>query len=77
MRWLGVVDLETGCERALGEWVGVVTKEGVVIAQESVIDVVVRVGYEHVLMLTDHLRDKVSHISSHLIFAYIHCVYIH
>lgn len=56
----GVVDLEAGGQRALGEGVRVVAEEGVVVAQQGVVDGAVGVGEQQVLVLVDHLLKKNS-----------------
>ena len=55
---LGVVDLEAGCQGALGEGVGVVAEEGIVVAQQGVVDGVVAVSQQQVLVLGDNLDSR-------------------
>lgn len=55
MRRLGVVDLEASGQCALGELVRVEAEEGVVVAQQGVVDGAVRVCQQEVLVLLDHL----------------------
>ena len=53
---LGVVDLEAGGQGALGEGVRVVAEEGVVVAQQGVVDAPAgRPARHQVLVLSDHL----------------------
>ena len=58
MRRLGVVDLETGGQRALGEGVRVVAEEGIVVAQQGVVDGAVRVCQEQILVLAYYLLKR-------------------
>lgn len=58
MRWLGVVDLEAGSQRALGEGVWVVAEEGVVVAEQRVVDVAVWVGEQQILVLVYYLMER-------------------
>lgn len=58
MRRLGVVDLEAGGQCALGELVRVEAEEGVVVAQQGVVDGAVRVCQQEVLVLLDHLLEE-------------------
>lgn len=54
----GVVDLEAGGQRALGEGVWVVAEEGIVVAQQGVVE-----DERHqVLVLIDHLVRGVGNI---------------
>jgi len=55
VRRLGVVDLEAGRQRALGEGVRVVAEEGVVVAEQGVVDGAVWVSQEQILVLVYHL----------------------
>lgn len=55
MRWLGVVDLEAGSQCALGEGVGVVAEEGIVIAEQGVVDGAVWVCQQQILVLVYYL----------------------
>lgn len=57
MRRLGVVDLEAGGERALGEWMWVVAEEGVVVAQQGVVDGAVGVCQQQILVLVYYLLE--------------------
>lgn len=59
MRGVGVVDLEASGQRALGEGVWVVTQEGVVVAQQGVVDGV-WVSQQQILVLLDHLTRGVQ-----------------
>lgn len=52
---VGVVDLESGSQGALGKRVRVVTEESVVVAEQRVVDCIVLVSDEQVLMLRDDL----------------------
>lgn len=58
MRRLGVVDLEAGSQRALGEGVWVVAEEGVVIAEQGVVDGAVRVSQQQILVLVYYLLQR-------------------
>lgn len=53
MRRLRVVDLEASGQSALGEGVRMVAEEGVIVAQQGVVDACV--CRQHILMLADHL----------------------
>lgn len=55
MRWLGVVNLKAGGEGTLGERVWVVTEEGIVIAQQGVVDGVFWLCQEQILVLFYYL----------------------
>lgn len=55
---VGVVDLESGGEGALGKRVRVVTEESVVVAEQRVVDGTVAVSDEQVLMLRDDLMTQ-------------------
>lgn len=57
VRRLGVVDLEASGQRALGEGVGMVAEEGVVVAQQGVVDGVVWICQEQILVLVYHLLE--------------------
>lgn len=55
MRRLGVVDLEAGSQCALGEGVRVVAEEGIVIAEQGVVDGAVWVCQQQILVLVYYL----------------------
>lgn len=55
MRRLSVVDLEAGGQCALGEGVWVVAEEGIVVAQQGVVDGAVWVCHQHILVLVYNL----------------------
>lgn len=52
---LGVVNLEAGGQRALGEGVWVVAEEGIIIAQQCVVDGAVWVRQQEILVLVYYL----------------------
>ena len=68
---MGVVDLEACSEGALAEGVGVVAEEGVVVAQQCVVDSGVTVSHQQLLVLRDHLwTERERHIllsTSHVV----------
>lgn len=57
MRRLGVIDLEAGGQRALGEGVRVVAEEGIVVAEQGVVDGALRVGQQQILVLVYYLLE--------------------
>lgn len=57
MRWVGIVDLEAGGQCALSERVRVVAEEGVVVAQQRVVDGAVWVCQQQILMLPYYLME--------------------
>lgn len=68
MRRLGVVDLEASGQCALGELVRVEAEEGVVVAQQGVVDGAVRVCQQEVLVLLDHLLEEAGQMIIILFF---------
>lgn len=56
MRRLCIVHLKTCCQSPLGEVMGIVAQEGIVITQQRVVDGVVGFGNEQVLVLDDYLQ---------------------
>ena len=60
MRGVGVVNLEPGQQGALCEEVGVVAEETVVVAKQLVAELKAAVGYHHVLVLAQNLKEIYS-----------------